>query len=356
MLIPKSQLVINRDSKWVRDSARTWQLYSEFLSKNADLSLEDKIITFLFQRYNENPKLIRPKNISNWAGQLFEQLENENIPVKPVVIRRVKKVVSDWERFLLTRHDFGPKQPKYMSLKKLKELSWDLWRKNRTHRCKWLYRAASVAYVYAWLSGGRMQDILRLKWEDMKIIRNNTGTFLMAKVRHSKGNKAKRGEQLTVMLVKDHTLNIFSRLKHWWAFSGKPKSGLVFRKVGNKAETNSETGQQIGSKKLTGISGANIEIEIKPFQIKKAAQRAAVALGWSSLPMAKSGRNSIVPVLLKLGVKSQLCNIFMRWSHSSEMLSHYQGAHLEFSTTGVAYKIGKAIESGEIYELEKDIH
>ena len=181
---------------------------------------EDRILRFLFERYNNLKKPIRPKNISNWASQLFEQLHNENQPVKPVVIRRVKTVVTNWERHLLQTTDFVPKQPDYMSLTKVKELSWDLWKKNRTHRCKWLYRASSVCYIINWLSGARMQDVLRIVWEDLHVVKNDTGTFVWAKVRHSKGNKGKRKEQLTMMVVDDPHLNVYTRLKNWWKYSG----------------------------------------------------------------------------------------------------------------------------------------
>ena len=341
MSLPEAKLGIKRDSKWVENSRKTWQLFLEFERANKNLDIEDKILRYLFNRYNLNPKPIRPKNIANWASQLFEQLENENRPIKMVVMRRIKTVVTDWERFLLSKHSFKPKQSKYLSLSKLKKLSLTLWKNNPTHRVRWLYRAASVCFVYCWLSGARMQDILRLRWEDISIIKNKTGSFIKADVRHSKGNRGKRGEQLTVMIINDHTLNLFTRLKHWWHFMNKPRSGLVFCKP-NKDKT-------------TGILSVS-NTELKPFQIKQAAQRAAKGLGWTELPVSKSGRNSIVPVLLKLGVKSQHANIFMRWAHHSEMLSHYQGTHLEYSTTGTAFKIGRAIMSGQIFELKKDIH
>ena len=340
MLLPESKLKLKKDSKWVENCEKTWQLFVQHASAAGNENIEDTILKYLFSRYNNNPKLIRPKNIANWANQLFEQFENEGKPLKPVVKNRVRKVISDWERFLLQNNNFEPKQPPYLSLKKLKKLSWVLWKENPTHRCKWLYKAASVCYVYTWLSGARMQDILRLEWQDLTVVRNNTGAFIKARVRHSKGNKGKRGEQLTVMIIKnDPCLNMLTRLKHWWKFLGKPTSGLLFRKP-----TKKQTEKSVFRK------------ELKPFQIKQAAQRAAKALNWKDLPMAKSGRNSIVPVILKLGIKSQLCNIFMRWTHQSQMLSHYQSSHLEFSTTGTAYKLGKAIESGQIYELEKDIY
>ena len=335
MSLPPSKLTVNRDSKWVKSCLKTWQLYKNFCaSASCDLDLESRIIQFLFDRYNNKKKKIRPKNISDWASQLFEQFSNENIPVKPVIIRRIKTVTSNWERFLLEQNDFAPKQPKYLSLRKVKKLTKDLWRKNRTHRCKKLYRAASVAYVFAWLSGARMQDLLRLKWEDLDLVKNNTGSFVRAQIRHSKGNKAKRAEQLTVMIINDHCLNIFTRLKHWWNYCEKPDSGYIFSKTGK----------------------AGVVVPYKPSQIKRAAQKSAKALGWKDLPMAKSGRNSIAPLLIRLGVKSQLANLYMRWSHSSEMLSHYQGNHLEYSKSGVAYKLGTAIENGTIFEIEKDIH
>ena len=92
-------------------------------------------------------------------------------------------------------------------------------------------------------------------------------------------------------------------------------------------------------------------------QVVSAWRLAAKDLGWPSedLPRGHSGRNSMVPILMKMGISDQKINVYLRWTHGSSMISHYQGTSLECSDQGSAFLLQKAIEDGSIENLTNDI-
>ena len=70
-------------------------------------------------------------------------------------------------------------------------------------------------------------------------------------------------------------------------------------------------------------------------------------------PKAHSGRSSLTPLLMKMGLKSQILTVFMRWKHGSSMISRYQGETLECSDKGAAHALKKAIDEGKIDTIEQ---
>ena len=87
------------------------------------------------------------------------------------------------------------------------------------------------------------------------------------------------------------------------------------------------------------------------------ARKSALALGWEKheLPRAHSGRNSMVPSLMKLNQNTKRIETSMGWSANTQMLTHYMSNSLDCSDKGSAYLLGSAIENGTHNELTSDI-
>ena len=117
---------------------------------------------------------------------------------------------------------------RFITLEQILDLTENLWfTTDASIRHKWLYKAASIVYVFTYLSGRRVIDVLRLRWEDLEWIKNPNGQFLQFQVRHSKSNVT-RPDFLTCFVVdSEPNLNIRRRLAIWWQLREKPENGFI---------------------------------------------------------------------------------------------------------------------------------
>ena len=176
-----------------------------------------------------------------------------------------------------------------------------------------------------------MIDCCRTKWEDCEPVENPTGKFLQIRIRISKANRGERREQITIAQIDDEDFDIFKRLHQWWEEVGKPDTGFIL-----------ENPRKPGS-------------YFHPNQLVRVAQKSAREMSWPReiWPKAHSGRNSLVAVLMKMGIKTQLLTVFLRWKDGSPMLSRYQGDQLECSSKGTAFALKRVLEQGEMDNLEQ---
>ena len=317
------------NSTWVKASDLLYTEYIKFLKITPPGDRSDLIIKFLLTRYSDksNPKkLLKPENLSKWLAQLSEALAEEKKPLTP---RQERLLKTNIKRIIKNMHqnvDFSIRRPKFMTLKKLEALTVALWKNHRGKRRPDLYLAASVILVMAWLGGSRVIDIIRLQWSDLKLIKNKSGEYLKCKVRFSKSNP-NRPEALTFKKTPNKIFDVIDRLQKWSKKSNNRK-GFIFPDNG-------------------------VNSHIKTHQVVNCWRIAARDIGWPEpdWPRGHSGRNSCVPLLMKLGQKSQRINVFLRWQHGSSMLSHYQGSSLECSTEGSAYMLEKALREGTLEKV-----
>lgn len=318
-----------KNSSWVQDSEKIFQEFKKFEKLTPKGDKTDIILKFLMSRYSDksNPKkLLKPENLSKWLAQLIEAMDEAN---EKLTLRQGKLLKTNVRRLIKNMHqevDFSIRRPKFMTLKKLEALTVALWKNHRGKRKPLLYLASSVILVMAWLGGSRVIDIIRLQWSDLKIIKNKTGEYLKCKVRFSKSNP-NRPQALTFKRTPNKVFDVVDRLQKWSKKSGH-KEGFIFPKNGVKGH-------------------------IMTHQVVNCWRLAARDLGWpeSDWPRGHSGRNSCVPLLMKLGQKSQRINVFLRWQHNSSMMSHYQGTSLETSSEGSAYLLEKALHDGTLAKI-----
>ena len=320
-------------SNWTKDSDKIWDEFKAFRDFDQKDQLTDKILKFLIARYSQksNPqKMLKPENLVKWLAQLLEALEHGG---QKLTLRQGRLLKTNIKRIVKNMHqtlDFSVRRPKFLTIKKLKELSIALWKNHRGKRKPETYLAASIIVIMTWLSAARVIDVARLKWRDLKRVNNSTGKFLTCKVRFSKSNP-NRPQSLTFMRNKDPVLDVIYRLEKW-AEKTKSKTGFIFRDITKN------------------------DSHLATHQIVNAMRLAARDLGWpeENWPRGHSGRNSCVPTLMQLGQKTAKINVFLRWAHGSTMLSHYMADSLECSTGGSAFLLTKALEEGKLEKYFKD--
>ena len=317
-----------------KDREKTGREFCEFLEQHdekiGEISIQN-FIRFWFVAKSAKRKL-KASNLKRKLALLLEFLSSQNIEITHTGVKRINFVIQRWERAILEISPDEKMVTKYLPLNRLKTLCLALWKENPTKRSEIINKCSSVTFLGCWLSGARLVDMMRLHWEDLKIRKNPSGLYLVARIRHSKGNAGKRPEQLTFLSLKDPSLNIIKRLKRWWKFSGKPCSGKIFK-------------NKINGKELTRAASV------------RSARNMAKYINWPKdhWPRAHSGRKSLVLLLLKLGIDPVSLRIYLRWGPNSVMNSYYQSVGLETTEYGTSHKFGQILNSGKIFDLEKDL-
>ena len=326
---------IPKKARWERESDETGQEFAAFLENFEYSSTEDSVIAFVKDWYlrKSTKKPIAATNLNRKLSLLLFHLQNSKQEIiTSRGIKKVKYVIGKWERSILDLHPKSQNKTKYLPIKRLKQLGLRLWKSDLKLMSGAKNRCASMVLLTCWLSGARTIDALRLRWEDLKIVNNSSGKFVVAKIRHSKGNVGKRPEQLTFLQLDDPEMDIIKRLHRWWKFQGKPVTGHIF------------------CDKIT-------KVPYQRAQIVRSMRQMAKKLKWpeENWPRAHTGRKSVVLLLLKLGVTPQSLRIFLRWGPESQMPAYYQGTGLETTDMGTSFQLGGMLNSGKILEIEKDL-
>lgn len=162
-------------------------------------------------------------------------------------------------------------------------------------------KRASTALVLAAYTGGRWIDIHRLKWEDLKISKTPTKTFLIAEMRMSKNNLCNEVPQRLSWARSpdtDSPDNPINWLMKYWETEGKPKKGFIFR--------------------------PDIDTPIEKWgnATIKQVQKAAKNLKVPEIPTKHSPRVTMAVTLFNMGVKKSRINRFMNWK-TSQMQERY---------------------------------
>ena len=328
-------LVVPEKSRWHKDREKTGAEFVKFLKSNS-LEFNEKTIQDFIRSWfitKRSSRRIKPENMSRKLSYLLEFFSNfREFQLTQTGLKRIKFVIHRWERAILEIDPDRKLQTKYLPLEKLKTLCLSLWKLDPTKRSQVHNKCAATVLLGCWLSGARQVDMLRLYWEDLRLKKNPAGVFLIAKIRHSKGNAGKRPEQLTFLKLEDPKVNFLRSLKKWWKYTGKPRRGKIF------------------------VNPLSKEL-LKGPAITRSYRNMARHLGWpeSDWPRAHTGRKSLVLLLLKLGIDPVSLRIYLRWGPNSVMNSYYQSVGLETTEYGTSFKFGEILNSGKIFKMEQDL-
>ena len=178
-----------------------------------------------------------------------------------------------------------------------------LWSKNENSFLKSKRRKMTCLMIYlTWFGGLRWVDAIRLKWDDVEIIRRQK-IFVLIKCRITKANVDAHAEHfctLATNLERPDDCPVRTLLEYW-SFSGRPRAGYFFR---------------------TSSEGADLDSTYD--SLVSAAQK----FDKSHKPGKHSGRISCVNTLVALGAKPDAIKKHMNWGPNSEMISHYVSSHL----------------------------
>ena len=165
-------------------------------------------------------------------------------------------------------------------------------------------KKAATAVVLASLSGSRWMDLHRAHWEDVKIDRHPTTTFMFLSLRMSKNNLCNEvpqrlfwGSSATTEKNRDP---IFW-LQRYWRFRGCPRKGFIFGPENSTAPDSTW--------------GSHTILQV---------QRSAKLLGFpeDKIPTRHSFRVTMAITLYNLGVESSRINRFLNWK-TGRMQEHY---------------------------------
>ena len=167
-MIPTEKAIVKDSSRWVEKSKALFAAFQASISDpkvwESSSKLAQTILDFLVNRYNQKwqTKKLHPRNLGLWLAQLTETWK-ERYPgkISRNDFRQLKLAVTRWERYLLENNDFAIRKPHFLSFQRLKNLTQDLWKRHSSRRFPRLYRASSIAFYLAWMSGSRLIDITR---------------------------------------------------------------------------------------------------------------------------------------------------------------------------------------------------
>ena len=167
-MIPTEKAIVKDSSRWVEKSKALFAALQASISDpkiwESSPKLVQAILDFLVNRYNckWQKKKLHPRNLGLWLAQLSDTWK-EKYPDKitKTDFRQLRLAVVRWERYLLENNDFAIRKPHFLTFRRLKALTNDLWKRHSSRRFPRLYRASSIAFYLAWMSGSRLIDITR---------------------------------------------------------------------------------------------------------------------------------------------------------------------------------------------------
>ena len=259
----------------------------------------------------------------------------------PTQESRLKQLIRSFIIKVNLRFNMKKHQAPYISWTKGHELVKQLWNKKLTGRgfrvnSQLKRKQAAIALMLAIHSGARWVDIIRLQWQDIRIIETPTHQLMEIDLRLTKGNLTNDIPQ-RLQFSSLHTCKTkycpIKMLKLFWILMDKPSIGFIV-----SAPTRQWL-NEIEQEKL-GISLIN--------QVQQMARR----LQWpeSQVPTKHSPRVSMVIRLYNLKVPEWQIIKFMNWK-TSEMLHYYVNVRDQRSASAPATRLANSsIEALEFSE------
>ena len=180
-----------------------------------------KLRTKHFIKKHDN-KIIKPykfKRLKENLELMFRYANSENYPkYKSIITRIINKLGSDYfeENIATTRHATT------VDIKTINEIARYLIRKS------WKEIITALILLWSHYTGARTGEITKLRWEDFRKTKNESGKYWIWRVRTSKTNKiAQREEQLTY--VRHPSKQLFEKIyQNYRKCQGSPKQGKIF--------------------------------------------------------------------------------------------------------------------------------
>ena len=188
-------------------------------------------------------------------------------------------------------------------------------------------KQAAIAMMLALHSGARWCDIMRLQWQDVRIIQTRTHQLMEIDLRLTKGNITNdipQRLQFSSLKTCRTAYCPIKMLKHFWIIMGKPSKGFI---------VTAPTRVWLNETELHSIG--NTLINQVRFMAKK--------LGWrnSEIPTKHSARVSMVIRLYNLNVPEWQIIKYMNWK-TPEMLHYYVNVRDQRSLTAPASRLANS--------------
>lgn len=189
-------------------------------------------------------------------------------------------------------------------------------------------KRSALLILLTLLTGSRIGDLLKIKWNDIKISKDHEGRpTLTIYVVQKTDLLGKNRDRKTIILPSNKNLNPI-----FWLFEeSKYKGAYDYLFLGNN------------NKLLTGD-------KIR-YQMRKAAER----LNLDFTPTGHSCRTALCSTLSLANVSDERIRYFLNWKEDSDMPKLYKRSLLEKSDYGCAKTIFDLIEDNKIFALQKQI-
>ena len=197
-------------------------------------------------------------------------------------------------------------------------------------------KQAAIALMLALHSGARWCDIMRLQWQDIRIISTATHQLMEIDLRFTKGNLTNDiPQKLHFSSLKACKTSYcpIKMLKHYWIIMDKPSKGFI---------VSAPTRVWLNENEIQSLGTALIN------QVQSMAKK----LGWPSkeIPTKHSARVSMVIRLYNLQVPEWQIIKYMNWK-TPEMLHYYVNVRDQRSMTAPATRLANSsIEALELHE------
>ena len=268
---------------------------------------------------------------------------NEIYPLKmtPTHQSRLLQLVRSFILKVNLRFNMRKHQAPFLSWKNGHELVNKLWFKPLSGRgygpqSPLLRKQAAVALMLALHSGSRWCDIMRLQWQDIRIITTKTHRLMEIDLRFTKGNLTndipQRLQYSSLLTCKTAHCPI-KLLKQFWLLMDKPSKGFIVtcptRQWLNETEI-----EKLGTSLINQVQHMAGKINWPPTQI----------------PTKHSARVSMAIRLYNLKVPEWQIIKYMNWK-TPEMLHYYVNVRDQRSESAPATRLANAsIEALELSE------
>ena len=223
-------------------------------------------------------------------------------------------------------NDLSIKQAPVVPIELLMELAWKLWSPETTEKVQrgslYKRRAAATILALCTFTGNRWIDSCRLRWEDLKMEKEQGLWFVFFKMRVNKTTFSKRRPIWCSLYATDEQgLCAVELLLLWWEFSGCKQHGFLF--PDRDSHDNGDA----------------------PFhQMRKIAKSMRLAV----LPSRHTPRNTLVASMFQLGYGLDAIRRKFNWVVTSEMPHHYLSYKLDKIPTSIARTLALSLKSKDL--------
>ena len=197
------------------------------------------------------------------------------------------------------------KRAEIFTMRQIDKISTFLWKGNK------ISKAASCLLRITFLSGARCGDLRNVFWEDAKVERNYSGTYVLLPMRSSKTNpRSLKKEVIAIKTYKNSKWNIINILIEYKQFL-----------IDNKLET-----KRIFPNKPTRSYAYYFDKGRKACKLDRKLT-------------GHSGRNSTIKRLLLAEVKSESICVQLHWKQNSEMVFRYRDILMETTEIGAPHAL-----------------